>query len=387
MGVVSRDVSFEPNAQTPCEVRKCKSTFTCPWREIAEASVRLLTTTIGAYPKPADVPVPMWTTLGERRRSAPTEVYDDIVSVQSDEVRQILDRMTINAVREQCDCGIDIPTDGEIRREHYVYYHCRHISGIDFQVLSEKSMRDGSWTARVPTVRAALRAGAPFLVDDWRIAGSATRGSVKITVPGPLTISDTIADDYYGNRPELARALADVLNVEILRLAEAGCQWIQVDEPLFARQPDEALAFGIECLERCFAGTSSHLNSTVHICCGYPAMLNDPNPAKADARSYFTLADALDTAAVNAVSIEDAHRPNDLTLLERFRNTKVILGLVNIASSHIEAVDVLRERLRSALLHIDADRLIAAPDCGLALLPRELAVAKLRNLSSAARSL
>ncbi len=349
--------------------------------------MRLATTTIGAYPKPEDAPVPMWTTLGERRRRSPTEIYDEFVSDGSGEVRRILDKMTIDAVREQSECGIDIPTDGEIRREHYVYYHCRHILGIDFELLSVKSMRDGSWTARVPTVRSALRAGAPFLVDDWRVADSANDGPVKITVPGPLTISDTIADEYYGDRRALARALADVLNVEIIRLAEAGCQWIQVDEPLFARQPEEALSFGIECLERCFAGTSPLLNSAVHICCGYPAMLDDPSPAKADPTSYFTLADALDKAAVQAISIEDAHRPNELTLLERFQKTKVILGLINIASSQIEAVDVIRDRLHSALLHIDAERLIAAPDCGLALLPRELAISKLRNLSSTAHAL
>ncbi len=348
--------------------------------------MQLVTTTIGAYPKPADVPVPIWTDLGERRSWAPTEVYDKIVSDQSNEVKHILDQMTIDVVREQLECGIDIPTDGEIRREHYVYYHCRHISGIDFRHLSEKSMRDGSWIARVPTVRGDLVAGAPFLVDDWRVANTVTDRSIKMTVPGPLTIADSIADEHYGDRPGLARALADVLNVEILRLAEAGCQWIQVDEPLFARQLDEALAFGIECLERCFAGTPPRLNCAVHICCGYPARLDDPNPAKADAASYFALSDALDQAAVDAVSIEDAHRPNDLTLLERFRNTKIILGLINIASSQIEAVDVLRERMLSALAHIDADRLIAAPDCGLALLSRELAIAKLRNLSAAARS-
>ncbi|MCZ6773162.1 MAG: cobalamin-independent methionine synthase II family protein [Proteobacteria bacterium] len=346
-----------------------------------------MTTTIGAYPKPPDAPVPMWTEMGRRRREAPTEVFDDFVEDQSAEVRRTLDRMTIDAVREQVDCGITIPTDGEIRREHYIYYHCRHMSGIDFEQLAEKSMRDGSWKARVPTVRGDLGAGAPFLAEDWRVAQSATGRDVKITVPGPLTISDSIADEHYRDRARLARALADVLNVEIRRLAEAGCKWIQVDEPLFARQLDEALAFGIECLERCFADTPRGIRRAVHICCGYPARLDDPDPAKADTGSYFALSRALDEADVDAVSIEDAHRPNDLSLLERFARTTVILGLINIAKSEVEAVDDLRQRMRSALEHIDADRLIAAPDCGLALMPRPLAVSKLRNLSAAAGSL
>ena len=351
------------------------------------AGVTIPTTTIGAYPKPADAPVPMWTNMGEQRRAAPTMVYDALVEDQSAETKRTLDRMTMDAVREQVDCGITIPTDGEIRREHYVYYHCRHVRGIDFRHLSEQTMRDGSWVASVPTVISKLEPGPAFLPADWRVAQSATDREVKITVPGPLTISDTIANDHYTSRPELARALAEVLNIEIRRLAEAGCTWIQVDEPLFARQVDEALAFGVECIERCFAGVGPGVNRAVHICCGYPAGLDDPNPAKADPASYFALSGALDAADVDAVSIEDAHRPNDLKILELFGHTTVILGMIDIAKSHVESVDTLRARMGAALEHIDADRLIAAPDCGLALLPRRLAVAKLKNLATAAQSL
>jgi 5-methyltetrahydropteroyltriglutamate--homocysteine methyltransferase len=329
----------------------------------------------------------MWSNMGEQRRVAPTKVYDAFVVDQAAETKLTLDRMTRDAVLEQVDCGITIPTDGEIRREHYVYYHCRHVLGIDFRHLSEQTMRDGSWVARVPTVTSKLKPGTPFLPDDWRVAQSATDHEVKITVPGPLTISDTIANEYYVNRPELARALADVLNVEIRRLAEAGCKWIQIDEPLFARQVDEALAFGVECVERCFAGVRPQVNSAVHICCGYPASLDDPHPAKADPASYFALSSALDAADVNAVSIEDAHRPNDLKLLEMFSRTTIILGLIDIAKSNVESVETLRARMGAALEHINPDRLIAAPDCGLALLPRHLAMAKLRNLAAAAQSL
>ena len=325
--------------------------------------------------------------MGEQRRAAPTMVYDSLVGDQSAETKRTLDRMTRDAVREQVACGITIPTDGEIRREHYVYYHCRHVLGIDFRHLSEQTMRDGSWVARVPTVTSKLEPRPPFLSDDWRVAQSATDREVKITVPGPLTICDTIANEYYASRPDLARALADVLNIEIKRLAEAGCRWIQVDEPLFARRVDEALAFGVECVERCFAGVGPEVNRAVHICCGYPVSLDDPHPAKADSASYFALSGALDAADVDAVSIEDAHRPNDLRLLELFGHTTIILGLIDIAKSHVESVESLRARMAAALEHIDADRLIAAPDCGLALLTRQLATDKLRNLATAAQSL
>ena len=326
------------------------------------------TTTIGAYPKPADAPVPMWSNMGEQRRTAPTMVYDAMVGDQSAETKRTLDRMTRDAVREQAECGITIPTDGEIRREHYVYYHCRHVPGIDFAHLSEQSMRDGSWVARVPTVTSKLEPGPAFLPDDWRVAQSATDREVKITVPGPLTISDTIADEYYSSRPDLARALAGVLNVEIKRLAEAGCTWIQVDEPLFARNVDAALAFGVECVERCFAGVGPQVNRAVHICCGYPAGLDDPDPAKADAASYFDLSGALDAADVDAVSIEDAHRPNDLGLLELFGHTTIILGLIDIAKSHLESVDALRARMGAALERRPAD-------CGARLRPGAAAAA------------
>jgi 5-methyltetrahydropteroyltriglutamate--homocysteine methyltransferase len=346
----------------------------------------ITTTTIGAFPKPADAPVPVWSEMGERRRHEPTLVYDALVNEQSAQTRQTLDRMTMDAVREQVNCGITIPTDGEIRREHYVYYHCRHISGVDFKHLSPKTMRDGSWVARVPTVRKEIAAGDPFLAKDWRVAQSATDHDVKITVPGPLTVSDTIANEFYSSRADLARTLSGVINVEVRRLADAGCRWIQIDEPLFARQVDEALDFGVECVERCFAGVGPDVKRVVHICCGYPTHMDDPDPAKADAEAYFALSSALDEAKIDAVSIEDAHRPNSLKLLELFGNTAIILGLIDIANSHVESVESLRSRMIAALEHIDADRLIGAPDCGLALLPRSIAVAKLRNLVEAANS-
>ena len=143
-------------------------------------------------------------------------------------------------------------------------------------------MREGAWRARVPTVVGPLSAGAPFLAEDWRKAQAVTDCPVKITVPGPLTIIDSTADAFYDDPQRLAMALADVLNVEIRRLAEAGCQWIQVDEPVFARQPQRALDFGIEALARCFHEVPGQTRRAVHICCGYPSKLDDEDYAKAD---------------------------------------------------------------------------------------------------------
>ncbi len=347
----------------------------------------MLTTTIGAYPKPDYVPLPDWFRAeGGTDTPDPTKGYAEAWAEWGEKLEGILDRATEEAVREQVDLGIDVPTDGEIRRENYIHYHCRHIAGIDFERLSEKTMR-GHYRARLPTVRAPLAATAPFLVRDWRVAQAVTERPVKMTVPGPLTITDSIVDAHYGDPARLGRALAEVLNVEIRRLAEAGCRWIQVDEPLFARKTEEALSFGIENLERCFHGLPAGVTRCVHVCCGYPDHADREDYPKAPREAYFRLAPALDAAAVDAISIEDAHRHNDLRLLELFPRKTVMLGVIAIARSRVEEVEEVRARLEAALAHIDRRRLMAAPDCGLGLLSRDRVRAKLRVLAAAVCSL
>ncbi|MFQ5937388.1 MAG: cobalamin-independent methionine synthase II family protein [Acidiferrobacterales bacterium] len=349
----------------------------------------LLTTTIGSYPKPDFVKVRDW--VHPKSKYKPT--YDahaaDERYFQDKEVSTSVFLGTIDAVRAQVGVGIDVPTDGEQGREHYVFYQLRHLKGVNFNRLQRRTIRGvGDWCKDVPTISGKIEPLDRFLRYDWQIAQSVAgdNHSIKITLPGPMTIADTVVDEYYGDKAKLNRALAEALNAEIRDLADAGCKWIQVDEPLFARYPEEALAYGIENLERCFAGVQDEINRVVHLCCGYPREVDDPNPPKADPSSYFKLADALDDANVDAVSIEDAHRHNDLALLERFTNTRVILGVVAIAQTRVESVDELRSRLTAALQHIDAARLIVAPDCGLGMLDKETAYKKLENLIEAART-
>ena len=349
----------------------------------------ILTTTIGSYPKPDYVRMPNWFDIRRRLepgRWNPTEAYDRAVAARQADDDAQLDRATQEVVREQVAAGIDIPTDGEVRREHYIYHQCRRFPGFDFARLTSRAMRGGSWLAAVPTVTGPVRAGAPGMPADWRVAQAATDRPVKMTLPGPLTILDSTADAHYHDDRRLAADLAQALNVEIRALAEAGCRWIQVDEPVFARQLDRALDFGVEMLDRCFHGVPATARRAVHICCGYPAALDLEDFPKADRRTYFDLADALEATAVDAVSIEDAHRRNDLDLIERFRTKTLILGVVEIARTRVETVDEIRERIAAVLRHIDQDRLIAAPDCGLIMLDRATATAKLRNLAAAARS-
>jgi len=345
--------------------------------------MKIKTTTIGAWPKPSEVPIPDWFQGETTTAKNPTEALDLCETCWDDEVTELLDGATKQVVTRQVEIGIDIPTDGELRRENYIHYHCRHLNGIDFSRLTPKAMRSGAWKVRVPTVTGKVTPGPPFLVRDWQVAQSVTHSPVKITLPGPMTITDSIADSHYGDEKQLGRDLAEAINTEIRRLSKAGCTWIQVDEPLFARYPENALAYGIENLEHCFHGVEKNVNRATHICCGYPDKLDSRHYLKAPPESYHRLAPALEIAAIDAVSLEDAHRPNDLSLLEAFKGTVVVLGVLGIARSRIETVHEIESRVRAALEHIDKHRLIAAPDCGLGMLPQDILVQKLANMVTA----
>ncbi len=346
----------------------------------------MLTTTIGSYPKPGYLDIPDWFKAGTATAD-PTAGYAEAIERLGEGAESLFRKAAAEVIADQVDAGIDIVTDGEVRRENYIHYHCRHLDGIDFGLLTAKTVREGAYEARLPTVTGAIAAREPFLPDDWRAAQASTDRPVKATMPGPLTISDTMANAFYADTKSLCAALAQSLNSEVLALAEAGCRHIQIDEPVFARRTPEALDFGLDCLERAFHRCPSQVMRTVHMCCGYPDHVDDEDYPKAPRESYFELAEAIDRSSVDAVSLEDAHRHNDLTLLERFASTRVILGVVAIARSRVETVEEIGERLRQALDHIDGERLIAAPDCGLGMLGRDLARAKLCNLADAAHSL
>jgi 5-methyltetrahydropteroyltriglutamate--homocysteine methyltransferase len=350
--------------------------------------MRLLTTTIGAYPKPEYIELPDWFgAAAGPDTETPTENWAGALARMGGEADELLARGTREVVDDQVSCGIDIPSDGEVRRENYIHYHCRHLNGIDFEHLTRKSLRQGAYSARLPTITGPVSARDHFLTHDWKVAQSFTDRPVKITMPGPMTIADTTANEHYDDPAKLGADLADALNVEVMALAEAGCKHIQIDEPVFARKVPDALDYGLENLERAFHGCPDDVVRSMHMCCGYPDALDSPDYPKAPKEAYFDLAEAVDRSSVMAVSLEDAHRRNDLALLERFASTTVILGVIAIAKSRVESIDEVRTRLAEALEHIDAKRLIAAPDCGLGLLGRELTLAKLRILCEAAHSM
>ena len=283
----------------------------------------------------------------------------------------------------QLNAGIAIPTDGQVRREDYIHYHCRHLDGI-FKSLEHRILRDGAYETNLPAIRRLVKhEGRGYAAHDYIASQNVSSAPVKFTLPGPLTIMDTTVDCFYNDRPRLNRELADTVNKEILALVDARCRYIQVDEPLFARQVQDALDFDIEGLERCFHGVPDNATKIVHMCCGYPEHLDYEDYKKADPDSYHLLARHVDAIGIDQVSIEDAHCCNDLTLLESFENVSIIFGSVSVARSRVETVDNVEARIRSALKYIDRERLVIAPDCGLGLLPPELAVAKLKVMCAA----
>jgi 5-methyltetrahydropteroyltriglutamate--homocysteine methyltransferase len=234
--------------------------------------------------------------------------------VAGEEAEGLFVRAAQEVIADQVAAGIDIPTDGEVRRENYIHYHCRHLDGIDFETLTEKELRGGAYSASLPTITGPVAARDRFLPHDWKAAQGFTDRPVKVTMPGPMTITDTVANSYYGDgigdrhRPR---------HRHLHPLAEAGCTHIQIDEPVFARKPELALSYGFENLERCFHGAPGGVVRTVHMCCGYPDRLDNPDYPKADRDAYLAIADAIEQSTIQAVSLEDAHRHNDLRLLEQ----------------------------------------------------------------------
>ena len=347
----------------------------------------MLTTVIGAYPKPNYLKITDWfNASGGTDTQFPTKFYNDEINQMGNQAEELFLRATKEIIQDQKECGIDIITDGEVRRENYIHYHCRHLAGIDFNNLTEKVARTGNYKCWLPTITNKISSKDPFLVDEWKHNQSLSNKPIKITIPGPMTITDTIANTYYKSDEEMGYDLAIAINTEVKRLVDAGCKYIQVDEPLFARKPENALSFGIENLEKCFEGINQNdVEKITHICCGYPDKLDAVDYPKAPLDSYKKIAKSLDNSKIDSVSIEDAHRYNDLTLLKDYKHTKIIFGLIKIANSKIETIEEIERRIEEALKFISKEQLIAAPDCGLGHLSRELAMKKLKIMCLASK--
>ena len=252
----------------------------------------MLTTVIGAYPKPSYLKITDWfNASGGTDTQFPTKFYNNEIKQMGNEAEELFIRATKEIIHDQEECGIDIITDGEVRRENYIHYHCRHLEGIDFNNLTEKVARTGNYKCWLPTITNKISAKDPFLVDEWKNNQTLSDKPVKITIPGPMTITDTIANTYYKSDEEMGNDLAIAINTEIKRLVDAGCKYIQVDEPLFARKPENALSIWNKNLEKCFEGINQNdVEKITHICCGYPDKLDAVDYPKAPLDSYKKIA-------------------------------------------------------------------------------------------------
>lgn len=344
-------------------------------------------TVIGSFPKPSYITLPDWF-RDHHNISNPSLPFYQFSSNPPPNLNDILNKGTQEVIEKQINLGIDIPTDGEIRRENYIYYFCRHLNGIDFSVLTPTIARSG-WKAQLPTIVGPITAQEDnFIVRDYLFAQSVSSKSIKYTLPGPMTILDSTVYSFYHNNETLGRDLAKTINSHVLALVKTGCKHIQIDEPLFARKPDEALSYGIKNLELCFENVGNSIIARyVHICCGYPHHLDEPNYPKADPNAYLKIAAALDNSILDVISIEDAHRRNSLELFKLFRKTNIIVGVIDVAISRIDSIKEIENHLLSILYVLPPNRMIIAPDCGLGFLPLPILNAKLTNMIAAVHNL
>lgn len=347
---------------------------------------KIKTTVIGSFPKPEYLKIPDWFNLGTTSTTSNIE-NNYFNNLPKDHNNNIL-RAIKEIISFKDSIGIDIIVDGEARRSNYIHYHCRHLNGISFDKLTSKTARNNSYTFDAPTIISKISPNKHFLLDEWKYNSSLTDKPIKVTIPGPMTIVDTVANLYYDNDEEMYDDIIEALNYEILHLANNGCKYIQIDEPVFARYPDNAVKFGIKNLERCFLNVPNDVTKIVHMCCGYPDKLDDIDYPKADNNLYIKLLELLDNTIIDQVSLEDAHRFNDLSvLLPKAKRITVILGVIGIARSRIETVEEIENRIYEALKYISHQQLVIAPDCGLGLLPIDICKKKLINMTSAVKNI
>lgn len=346
----------------------------------------VLTAIVGSYPKPKYI-------YGKSGRSLLDSVGMDFYKLESqigsNKFKKRLDKAAKEAISDQNKAGFDIITDGEERRGHYVLYVLRGLEGIDFDHLKEVSIRGGIYKRIVPVVKAPIRYKESILVDDFKFTKKLSKGFAKIGLPGPSTVVDCTADEYYQDPKELAFDYAKAIRHEVAALIKAGCQVIQFDDPVLLRYPDRAVEWGLKALEACFKGFENEATFIVHICCGYP---NKPLERKgisykANKDYYGDILEWFSHSKLDAVSIEGAQSKLDLSILPAIGKKTVMLGVLDVGSNRVESIDQLVKRGREALKYLPANQLILAPDCGMLELSREAAKAKLTNMAKAVREL
>ncbi|MFP6748951.1 MAG: 5-methyltetrahydropteroyltriglutamate--homocysteine methyltransferase [Alphaproteobacteria bacterium] len=328
------------------------------------------TTLVGSYPQP-DWLVHKDILLG----SGPPRVrMRDVWRPPEELLEQAQDDATLVALHDQERAGIDIVSDGEVRRESYFNRFANALDGIDVDNPATVPGRTGKPTL-VPRVVGPIRRTEAVQVRDVAFLRAHTDKTIKITIPGAFTMAKMAADEHYGDQEALTMAYADVLNQEVREMKAAGADVIQIDEPHMQAHPKESGRFGLAAIDRALEGIEG--TTVVHLCFGYAYVVSDKP-------SGYSFLPELDKCSATAISIEAAEPNLDPIILEKLPSKKVLFGVIDLGDHTVETPELIAERLRGALRHISPDRLIAAPDCGMKYLPRDVAFGKLQAMVAGA---
>ncbi|GAC1580601.1 MAG: methionine synthase [Candidatus Elarobacter sp.] len=331
----------------------------------------LATTIAGSLPKPA------W--LAEPERIFPTWRIDgpELAEAQRDATRI--------AVFEQVRAGIDTVTDGEQSRKHFVHGFAERLAGVDGAKRQKRGIRDDRYEAVCPTVTAEVRRRHPVHVEEMRFARTLSDGALKITIPGPMTLVDTVVDEHYGgDRAALAFAFARAIRDEIAELIAVGVDVVQIDEPAFNVYFDEVAAWGIDALDTALAGATC--KKAVHVCYGYGIPANVAWKSNLGERwdQYAHVLPLLARSSVDQISIELAGSHVPPEVLELAGDKVVAIGVIDVATDRIETPDDVRATIELARKHLPDERIVCSTNCGMAPMARDVAYAKVRSLAEGA---
>jgi 5-methyltetrahydropteroyltriglutamate--homocysteine methyltransferase len=328
------------------------------------------TTIAGSLPKPG------W--LAETNKLWPRWM------AEGDALRQAKADATLLWIKQQEDAGLDIVTDGEQSRQHFVHGFLEQVEGIDFAHKVEMGIRADRYKAMVPQVVGPLKLKGRVHADEARLARAHTSKKLKFTMPGPMTIVDTVADRYYGDKVKMAFAFAELLNEEALALQADGVDIIQFDEPAFNVYMKDAADWGVKALERAVQGLTC--TKAVHICYGYGIEANNQwkKTLGEEWRQYEQVFPALAASSIDQVSLEcyHSHVPPDMMAL--LKGKDVMVGVIDVASDVIETPEEVAETIGRALQFVPRDRLFPCTNCGMAPMDREIARKKLEALAKGA---
>jgi 5-methyltetrahydropteroyltriglutamate--homocysteine methyltransferase len=329
----------------------------------------LPTSLVGSYPQPE------WLIdRAQLSKQVPRVRADDLWLVAPDKLEGAQDEATVLAIRDQERAGLDIITDGEQRRESYSNRFATALEGIDVEHPGTTINRSGK-PIPVPRVVGPIRRTRPVELRDLKVLRANTDHPIKATVPGPFTMSKQAQDDYYGDEEAVALAYADAVNAEIKDLFAAGADVVQIDEPWMQQHPEKARQYGLKALDRALDGARGTV--AVHLCFGYAAVVHDKP-------SGYSFLPELDGCKAQQISIEAAQPKLDLAVLRQLPSKTIILGVIDLADMNVETPPTVAERIRRALAHVPANRVVVAPDCGMKYLPRPVAFAKMQAMAEGA---